>query len=747
MKRSRFRLLALLSCLPALPCHALVNAFSVENAWRSSVVNLIDSRVKATVGPQWIDIEEEAELQVPEENYASDESVLAEGTLALPPHAAMTGCMLWNGDTLLMGKLRGHADAQNKFDSLVPARPVNYARDPLLLDMQNDSTYGFKLYPFTPGGSRRFRIRYLLPLTASREFEIKPLMARMVTGSIPAQFTLQVRGTRSDIRLVTSDGVWPLSLPADRRMDLSRGTGIKLRWATAGNADGSIAARAHVDSGAWQGDYVYFNAKVPDSILTKVGMRSETVVLWRWIKPQTFVNRYEWGSYPSQDGFTAIDQARQLVTIGDQLTGRGDRFGLVADIDPDEALRIYPVSDSGTKEYRSLRAFLSGIDQNYLVSRYAQGSGSAVASDPDALELSRNRLRFRTDLQAAGSLYSKDSSLIRHLLVVTVGPVPSGGDLLEIPDDASLPKAVSVASSNLLRTSYYYDYSCYCYRTVTTGSASWPGVNLAELVAMRPGTATLVSQGGVMLPKSKTVLAATLSMEAGNARLVRDVAIRKGSDGSWRTSFNVHAKSLGSSIRWDFWNEKGDSAARIEVTPNWASAAGDSVLPRLWARSEAPYSTVFASAKLGPLFGVVDPFYSLLAMPSDSLGRERQYALKDSGVPFLTSQEIFATTGYGSESSGGNTAGIRSVPKAGSLHISFLASRRTVSISLDGLEARSVEIRDLRGRVVARFADVSGRKSLEWDLRDLSGGTVAKGLYVVSVRTATSLVSGSVLVH
>jgi len=744
MKRSRLRLLTLLACLPALPCHALVGAFSVASSWRSSALNLIDSRVKATVGPQWIDIEEDAELQVPEENYAAGESVLAEGTLVLPPHAAMTGCLLWNGDTLLMGKLRGHADAEHKFDSLVPARPVSYARDPLLLDMRNDSTYGFKLYPFTPGGSRRLRIRYLLPLTASREIEIKPLMARMVAGSLPAQFTLQVRGSRSDIKLATGDGVWPLSLPADRRMDLASGTGIKLRWGANGNPDGSITARAHVDSGAWQGDYVYFNAKVPDSILTKVGMRSETVVLWRWIKPHTFVSHYDWGTDLSGDGDAAVDQARQLVAIGDQLTDRGDRFGLVADIDPDEALQVYPVADSGTKEYRSLRAFLSGIDRQYIVSRFGQGGRSSAGGDPKALELSRNRLRFRTDLQAAGSLYSKDSSLIRHLLVVTIGPVPDGGNLLEIPDDASLPKAVSVASSNLSTASYTYDYDCYCYRAATTKAASWPGVNLVELAAMRPGTGTLVSQGGVMLPKTRTVLAATLSMEAGSARIARDVAIRKGADGSWRASFNVHAKSLGRSIRWNFWDEKGDTASRIEMTPDWVSIAGDSVLPRLWARSEAPYSTVFATSALAPLFGVVDPRYSLLAMPSDSLGRERQAALKDSGVPFLASRQIFATTGYGSEATG---ISVRGGASAKRLKLGYDASRRVVSIALEGLEARGVEIRDLRGRMVARFADVAGRKGLEWDLRDLSGAAVAKGMYVVSVRTATSLVSGSVLIH
>ncbi|MEN9355408.1 MAG: hypothetical protein RL318_2733 [Fibrobacterota bacterium] len=750
--------LALLLAVLSSRADARLSARSVSGSMGQSLVNLVDSRVKITVGPHWIDVEEEAELQVPADNYSAGDDILVEGTLTLPPHAAMVGCLLWNNDTLLMGKLRGRADAEHKFDSLVPSRPVQLAKDPLLLDMQDDSTYGFKLYPFSPGGSRRFRIRYLLPLTASREFEILPLMARMVRWEecLPAQFTLQVRGTRSDIRLVTREPawpnqevVWPLTLPADRRMDLPPPytSSIKLRLGTPGAPDGTIAARVHLDSGAWQGDYVFYSAKVPDSILTKVGVRSETVVLWRWIQPQTFVgSNYDGGQkYLNSDGDKAIQQAQSLVTIGDQLTGRGDRFGLVADLGLDDSLQIYPVADSGTREYRNLRSFLTGINREYLFWRINPSIGSGT-SNPNNLELSRNRLRFRTDLQKVGSLYSKDSSLIKHLLVVTVGPVPSGGDQLEIPDDAALPKDVSVATSGLETTSRF-DQSCWCYRySIVAGTSSWPGVNLAELGALRPGTKTLVSQGGVMLPKSKTVLAATLSMETGAGRMVRDAILRKGEDGKWRTSFNVHAPKLGTTVRWNFWSDNGDSVAKLEMTPAWEGVVGDSVLPRLWARSEAPLSLTLRSTELAPIFGFVDPLYSLLAMPSDSLGRERQYALRDSGVPFLSSAEIFPRVGYNGE--GGGQTGIRlSSVQARGLKLAYLQARRVVTIDLADLKATSVEIHDLRGRLLVRFADVAGRKQLEWDLRTSNGAMVPKGMVIVSVQTAQGRLSGSVLIH
>lgn len=725
--------------MASIPAHAMLYSSSVTDAWnRGNIVSLIDSRVKATVGPAWVDVEEEAELQVSSDAYNSDDAVEVMGTLSLPPHAALVGALLWNNDTLLMGKLRGHQDAEHIYDSLVPSLPSNYARDPLLLEMQNDSTYKFQLYPFTPGGSRRFRIRYLLPRTTSRDFEIKPLLARMVNGSVPSQFVLQVRGTRTDVRLATDSGLWPLSLPADRRMALSSSSGIRLRFGSV-DTTAPLAVRAHVDSGAWQGDYVFYNAKVPDSILTKVGLRSETVVLWRWIHPELFlgISSYDTTRYVTDYGSKAITQAQNLVAVGDLLTGRGDRFGLVADMGLNDSVQVYPIADSGTTGYRTIKSFLSGINSDYLKWRIPKSSGSSSGNAND-LELSRNRLRFRTDLQTVGTLYSADSSIIRHLVVVTVGPVPSGGDEQEIPDSSLLPHGVSVTTSDLVWSGSWNNGRY----TTSMNSASWPGVNLTELAAERPGTGKLAVQNGVSLPVTKTVISATLSMQAGSSRLYQETTIHKGSDGAWRAGLQFHSLSLGNSVRWDFWNN-GDSVGSYTATPSWESAAGDSVLPRLWARAEVPSSTVFLNKELGPIFGVVDPLYSLLATPSDSVGKTRQKALTDSGVPFLSSQDIFLRTGYGSDAAGISAAAVN----VSRFSATYLASRRVVRIDFAGLAAVSAEILDLRGRTVARWNGLTGRMSLEWDLRDLSGQTVPRGMYFVRLHTTNARLSAKVLIH
>lgn len=231
-------------------------------------------------------------------------------------------------------------------------------------------------------------------------------------------------------------------------------------------------------------------------------------------------------------------------------------------------------------------------------------------------------------------------------------------------------------------------------------------------------------------------------MQAGNSRLYQETIVHKGSDGIWRAGFQFHGLTLGNSVRWDFWNN-GDSVGSYTANPSWESAAGDSVLPRLWARAEVPSSTVFLSKELGPIFGVVDPLYSLLATPSDSVGAVRQKALTDSGLPFLSSQDIFLRTGYGSD-----VVGISAAFAATSrLSAVYLASRRVVRIDFAGLSAVSAEILDLRGRTVARWNGLSGKTSLEWDLRDLSGQTVTRGMYFVRLRTTNARLSAKVLIR
>lgn len=712
----------------------------------SGQANLLLSHVTVQVGAQWLDIEEEAEVEITTTNSTAKGPWILEGDFAVPKGVAIVGCMLWNDDTLLMGKLRGKASAERIFDSLVPTRDSSWARDPLLVEQLTATTYGLHLFPFQTSGTRRFRLRYLVPLVPGQnELSIKPLAASFITGTLPAQFRLRLRGSAQGVKIVRGASVWPAELPSYQLVDLDAATDVRLRWPAGPSGDGTCAIKGRIDSGAWKGEFALFTGKVPDSILTKTALRTETVVLWRWIAPEQFFDACfdeATGDYTARClndfGALAVRQADAIGQIAQRSVENAGKIGLVADEGMEDPPRVYPLTDSTTTNYRNLRLWLSSISQAYLDWRIPKPSTS-VGSGATSLEISKNRERFRTDVVEVAALYGSATGVLRHLVVVTVGPTPVTGEFLQAPDVSSLPPDVTVSSSvlvapgsgSLSQNVYYED---------PPAAAHWPGVDLEGVVQARSGGTKTVTWNGVVLPRIRETLAGRLSLRSGSVNVSRDIVVRSNGQGGFNTSLNVHGTTLGDMVTWSLYDEDGDTVALWNESPTWLRVGGDSVMPRLWGKSEAPLSPIFEDRDFGPLFGYVDRFYSLLATPSDTVGRVRQAALRDSGVPFLSYAEIFPRQGYKVD---GTSTVARAYARSEGLQVRWIASVRTLRVDLTGVDARGVEVRDLRGRLLASFpaSQLAGLKALDWRVPD-----GARGMIVVTVRTAQGLRSVRVLV-
>jgi len=712
--------------------------------------NLLVSHVTVRVGAQWLDIEEEAEVEIVTTSGSARGPWILEGVIEVPKGTAITGCMLWNNDTLLMGKLRGKADAQHIFDSLVPKRDSSWARDPLLVEQMTDTKYGLHLFPFQTSGTRRFRLRYLVPLpSGANELSIRPLMSTHLTGTRPAQFRLRLRGKADGVKVVRGSLAWPAEFPSYQLVDLDSTTDVRLRWPAGPAGDGTCAIKGRIDSGAWKGEFALFTGKVPDSILQKTALRSETVVLWRWIEPRTFfdvcydpASGTNTGRCPNAHGKLAIQQAGVLGDIARRSVENAGRIGLVVDEGMDDTTLVFPLTDSTTTNYRNLRLWLASITPEYLkwrIPALTPGSGT----EPPILDISRNRDRFRADVVEAGALYSADEGVIRHFLVVTVGPTPVTGEFLALPDLSALPSDVSVASSRLASPGsgwVRHDDGSSTYEVLAPPSAPWPGVDVEGAVFARPGGSNVVRWNGIPLARTRETLAGRLTLRSGDIDLSRDIVVRSNGRGGFNTSINAHGATLGDVVTWSLFDEAGDPLTSWTETPKWLRADGDSVMPRLWGRSDAPLSPIFEDKELATVFGYVDRFYSLLATPSDTVGTARQQAFRDSGVPFLSWAEIFPRQGYGSEAPTG--IGPRSAKAR--FHALWSRSTRTLRVELAGLEARSLEIRDFRGRLLASFgaSQLDGLKSLEW--RVPAG--LGRGMLLVSVRTSSGPRTARVLV-
>ena len=80
------------------------------------------------------------------------------------------------------------------------------------------------------------------------------------------------------------------------------------------------------------------------------------------------------------------------------------------------------------------------------------------------------------------------------------------------------------------------------------------------------------------------------------------------------------------SLEWEAFDQSGKLLASAKTKPAVLGADGDTAVAILWAGSSAPFSEK-KELPLGPVFGFVDRWASILALEKDSLDRDRNASL------------------------------------------------------------------------------------------------------------------------
>lgn len=697
----------------------------VANAWLTASdsvkaganVNLLSSKVRVSIGAQWIDVEEDAELQVSSGTNTAARVFQVGGTFDLPARAQITGCLFWRGDSIMKGKLRVHAKAVQQYSQIVNDTS-DFSKDPLLIEHVSGDKYRLRAYPFAPGEFRKIRIRYIAPVVSENgEVSVLPVFSK-VSGNRPSSWTLAVRGAATGLKLKRDANVWALSSPSIQSFEFPASGSAQLVW----NGNASLGAERavfdRIQSGPWVGDFVMYTGKIPDSLARRVEIRSETVVLWRWIRPEGFSEPCGDDTCLSVDGQLAASQAGLIRDLAEWIVAEGNKVALVADLSRDESPILKPMGDSASAEYRNLSSWVDAAREPYVKWRT-----SSLVGIP-GMDLENNRARLVRDLNLAGAMFSKDTSIVKHVLVVTVGPNPTGADYALPAIDTGLPAGVSVASTLFSGKDSSFDAGLMAYVSNGYARSSWPGIDLRDLESKRIGR-RIGWINGVRIPRSRNYAAATISIPSANGTISAHPIITKSRNGSWFASLNVHDESLGKTLRWLVTDENGDSIVGWTSSPTWTEFVDDSVVPRLWAASPLRETTLrgFQSDSVfGAKFGYVDSRFSLLALPTDFVSPSEAVALRDSGVPFLRAPEIFLdSTAYK------NNTRVRPRARAVDLRLNaFAIGRGRIRIEFPGEKPRRVQILDVQGRMIREWTaeELVGKNHLEWNI---AGGAWARG--------------------
>ncbi|MEO7425383.1 MAG: hypothetical protein ABI036_09360 [Fibrobacteria bacterium] len=128
---------------------------------------VVVEHIDITIQPDHLDVEHELEIVTRSgwDNPGYPNSLEILGNLQMAKGTVITGFLLWNGNTILKGKLQTKIKGRGLYEEVVdrnvkdPPRP----RDPAILEKTGENSYALSIFPVSLYGSRKLRFRYLIP--------------------------------------------------------------------------------------------------------------------------------------------------------------------------------------------------------------------------------------------------------------------------------------------------------------------------------------------------------------------------------------------------------------------------------------------------------------------------------------------------------------------------------------------------------------------------------------------------------
>lgn len=708
--------------------------------FNSGACGLERGSLRVKVHASHLDVEEELEVSTLGAVDAGNDPNTLEivGTFTLPAGSTLVGGLLWDGDRMLESKLLDRKAADSLYEKMVQrnSSPPPRPRDPLILELVGKDSYRLRIYPVKLGGSRRFRLRYQLPPRIGAEgleMRLLTVSGGLFPGlatSIPA--TLEPGGDVRKTVLVEGQGRVTLELPRTRFFRV-QDLGQSGHWDGWSWSPGSsilllpvdplrqVMVKTRFDAGTFAGHYLNLYATVDDAVIKALGQRVEVVVLWKWHNPSTWLQRNEWGSYHTDAVRQAQAQAEQLLQFHDALGTPGIKVGLLHD-DSRSAPRGFKAASRGEEEYARSGEYLRSLQGNY-VADFVNGIRLLSGGKPNrAADVQASKDRFQANLRLVRTLYSAETGVVRHLVLVSAGHdyVVEERDMNAAFADL-LGGPVSVAG-------------------FAGAGFAQAGFDLWEARRDHPYRGTLISTAWGEVPGLPPM---NLNVVVRNERKAYDFGIRcEGGLGMSCGSLEFHGKSdspWSDSLEWEAFDLAGKALGKAKTGPVQIGRPGDTAIATLWAGSDAPFSEK-KELPLGPVYGFVDRWASMLALEKDSLGGDRARLYADTGVPRIANKDIRdVVPNYAAGQGPGNPGNPTSIADLGAI-----ADPSAWRFERSGSGELTLRVPGLEhGRLVRlEVFDIQGRRIGSWSLRSHFGalrwkgqGLVPGGLYLLKLQS------------
>lgn len=417
----------------------------------------------------YLSVVEEATLTGNVENRPRDitHDFLLQGSLPVPPQAAIHSLSARHGDTLFQATLRKAVSSLN--DIFFDTTALRATLDGRVAFLQQLSDRGFEA-AFTRlslGEPVRVRIAYDLPFPGAPGSPVRIPVLFHPSGQPPRQCQITF--------FEAGEGLPPVQwLSPSGRVTLEHaGTHtvayqgeFQFRRDEALPTVATLQASAF-EAGTWKGNYLHFKGGLNDSLMDLLSRPLEVVFLWRWNPPQDFIAREGGLKTLSPLGQAVAAQARAMRQIVQEFSPRGHRFGIYHSA-PGREDEFLPPAEAGGAAEEDLLAYLDGFTEARLYADYKDRPDSgpewAVRAWTDSGEIVKSRQDFLAVLGRIRGAFSDREESLKHIEMIGVGAAPA--TLLDLKDPGAIEDVIdSVTVANVL--------------------APWLGVNMGEVLKLK----------------------------------------------------------------------------------------------------------------------------------------------------------------------------------------------------------------------------------------------------------------------
>ena|GEM_PF-1775493 len=602
--------------------HGVFRSQATQGAAWQGTATITKERFNITVFPDYLDVELEWVFTAggtPPDSFKDALEIV--GNLNLDAHSTVVGLLSWYNGKILKGKLKSDSIAKEQYENVVdrssaaPPPP----RDPVLFEYGwGVDNYYISIFPASFDSTRKVRIRYLVP--AFNIAGVNKIAYPLAFTEHPTVCIKKGPGVAGYIvEAGTSNKQFDNAVPAilDSNQYSFQAYGMKsspvisyIVPVLAGKTDGSTLYMGAFSTPAFGGEAVHVTTMDPDKAIAMTQFAEDFVILWRWTHPQIMAK------YARQ----IVEQSKLLTTFLETLQAADKRAALIIDKEGGEQV-VFRLDKRGGREFNRMVAYLNDLGKLTVIDPPLSATPKSLNVPYDA---DKAFAEFHDAIQAAMALFSRNSTAVRHLLILTAGPQ------LVYPSTCRLDSSWDTAVDVNLLTAHLQNIAQGTDIAPPTDNLYWPGVDLSGFVRRNS--------------RGLTVCASIGNGTQTNTIQVLEPPQENCSYCSWRQTTEMHLYSAAPLQREITWSVKKGNKLLGEYVESPRIVAMDDGMQYARLIGASSYLVPLAGqmpSSLASTLGFIDTAYSLVALEQDALPIALAQQYEAQGVPLLEPGDLF----------------------------------------------------------------------------------------------------------